>query len=168
MKISPIKTLFLLTETLKNAYFYLPSQIIKKLVFSNFPALQGCARFPKIKFLEKSESFLKIAIYQSLLLIACAFTSCATRPGKVVTMKSYLQVENGETREQILKDFGEPFSIELKEDGTEIFTYIERFFWKDEVIDSRFYYFYIKNGKVVGKVATSEPQTQSIDSDGIN
>ena len=103
----------------------------------------------------------------SLLFAALLFStfSCATRSSKVITMESYLQVETGETREEILRQFGEPFTIEMNDRGVEVFTYIERFFMNGEVYDSRYYYFYIKDGKVVGKVATNEPAPLQINSD---
>ncbi|MCH9811251.1 hypothetical protein K0U07_00635 [bacterium] len=101
------------------------------------------------------------------LFLLFGAVSCATRSAKVITMKSYLQVENGETREQVLQQFGEPFSIEMNDSGVEVFTYIERFFMNGEVYDSRYYYFYIKDGKVIGKVATSEPAPLQINSDDL-
>ncbi|MCH9617258.1 MAG: hypothetical protein SP4CHLAM5_07820 [Chlamydiia bacterium] len=107
-------------------------------------------------------SLLKFFVF---LLTASCFVACATQPGKVITMDSYLQVENGETREDILREFGEPLTIELKDDGTEIFTYIERFFMNGKVIEAHYYYFYIKGGKVVGKLVKTEDRPQSINSD---
>ena len=91
--------------------------------------------------------------------------SCATRSAQVVTMDSYLKVENGETREDILQKFGEPVSIEMKDNGLEIFTYIERFSINQQIIEARYYYFYIKDGKVVGKIANVVDRPQTINSD---
>jgi outer membrane protein assembly factor BamE (lipoprotein component of BamABCDE complex) len=93
------------------------------------------------------------------------FAGCATQSGRVITMDSYLEVHNGETRAEILSQFGEPLSIELKDDGTEIFTYIERFSMNGKVVEARYYYFYIKGDKVVGKIANTVDRPQSINSD---
>ena len=104
---------------------------------------------------------------KSILLsfVALFFAGCATQSGRVITMNSYLDVHNGESRQDVLDQFGEPVSIELKDDGTEIFTYIERFSMNGEVVEARYYYFYIKNDKVVGKVVNTEDRPQSINSD---
>ena len=109
-------------------------------------------------------SFLK---YLLLVGVVCCFGACATRSGKVVTMDSYLQVENGETREQILQQFGEPVSIEMNDEGVEIFTYIERFSMNNQVVEARSYYFYIKDGVVVGKIANVVDRPQVLDSDNL-
>jgi len=82
-------------------------------------------------------------------------------------MGSYLQVQDGETREQILRSFGPPVTIELKDDGTEIFTYIERISLNEEIIEARYYYFYIKDGVVIGKVLRVQERPQALDADQI-
>lgn len=112
---------------------------------------------------------MKISLvkYYVLLLAIFAFTGCATRPGRVITMNSYLEVHNGETRDQILRQFGEPFAIELKDDGMEILTYIERFTMDGKVVQARYYYFYIKGDKVVGKIVNTVDRPLSIDSDDL-
>ncbi len=109
-------------------------------------------------------SFLKLCMGIFCLAL---LSGCALRSSPVVTMGSYLQVQDGETREQILQAFGPPVSIELKDDGTEIFTYIERISLEDEIIEARYYYFYIKNGIVVGKVLRVEERPQALDADQI-
>jgi outer membrane protein assembly factor BamE (lipoprotein component of BamABCDE complex) len=96
--------------------------------------------------------------------VLCLFSACATRSGRVVTMNTYLEVNNGETRDQLLQKFGEPVSIEVSTDGTEIFTYIERLSLNGEVMKSTTYYFILKNGVVVEKTAKVVDRTQSIDS----
>lgn len=110
---------------------------------------------------------MKISLLKFLCLILPFFMnmSCATRSAKVVTMNSYLQVKNGETREDILKKFGEPVTIEMNDSGVEIFTYIERFELQQQVVEARYYYFYIKDGKVIGKVANVVNRPQTINSD---
>ena len=80
-------------------------------------------------------------------------------------MKTYLPVENGETREQILEKFGEPVSITLRDDGVEIFKYIERFSLYGEVVEARAYYFYIKDGIVIGKIAQVQDRPDAMDAD---
>lgn len=103
----------------------------------------------------------------TIFILSFGLFGCALRSGPVVTMGSYLQVQDGETREQILKAFGPPITIELKDDGTEIFTYIERISLEEEIIEARYYYFYIKDGVVVGKVLRVQERPQALDADQI-
>ncbi len=100
-----------------------------------------------------------------LLVVMCMFVSCATRSGRVVTMDSYLEVNNGETREGLIQKFGEPISIEVNTDGTEIFTYFERLSLNGYVMKSTTYYFILRDGVVVGKSAVVEDRPQAIDAD---
>lgn len=100
-----------------------------------------------------------------LVLLVLCFGACTTRTTKVPTMDSYLEVEEGDTREDVLRKFGSPVSITVEGDGTEIYKYIERFSLNGEVIESRTYLFYIKDGKVVGKIANTVHRPQVIDSD---
>ena len=74
-------------------------------------------------------------------------------------------MENGETREDVLKKFGEPVSITMNDDGIEVFKYIERLSMGGQVMESRVYYFYIKNGIVIQKIATVVDRPQTINSD---
>ncbi len=112
---------------------------------------------------------MKMSLPKICLIMICLtlLSSCALRSAPVVTMGSYLEVQNGETREQILAAFGPPVTIELKDDGTEIFTYIERISMEEEIIEARYYYFYIKDGVVVGKVLRVEERPQALDADQI-
>jgi outer membrane protein assembly factor BamE (lipoprotein component of BamABCDE complex) len=109
---------------------------------------------------------MKIAAQTSIFfLLVFLSISCDTKSSQIITMKTYLPVENGETREEILKKFGEPVSIILRDDGVEIFKYIERFSLYGEVVESRAYYFYIKDGKVIGKIAQIQDRPDAMDAD---
>lgn len=108
---------------------------------------------------------MKISLHNPIfffLILLCA--GCATYSSYIVTMDSYLQVETGETREELIQKFGEPVSIEAHTDGTEIYTYIERLTMNGEVMKSTTYCFTIKEGKVVDKSAKVVDRTQSVDS----
>ena len=80
-------------------------------------------------------------------------------------MNSYLQVQEGKTRQDVLKEFGEPVSIEVNDEGMETFTYIEYFSLDERVVQARYYYFYFKNDKLIGKAVQIKDRPQSIDSD---
>lgn len=99
------------------------------------------------------------------LLFLCLFSSCATRSSPVITMETYLEVQRGETREDILREFGEPMTIEMNSEGIETFIYVERFFLNQEVQEERHYYIYFKNDKVIGKAYKTGVRPQIIDSD---
>ena len=82
-----------------------------------------------------------------------------------MTMDSYLEVNTGESREELIQKFGEPASIEVNTDGTEIFTYSERLTMNGHVMKFTTYYFILKDGKVVQKSAKVEDRPQTINSD---
>lgn len=90
------------------------------------------------------KSLLKLA----LLISLCG---CTIQKSKVVTMPQYLKVQKGETKQDIIEKFGEPKSIEVRDDGVEVYFYMEQLRINGQVVEMRHYYFYIKDDVVIRK-----------------
>jgi hypothetical protein len=116
---------------------------------------------PKLK---EGLQIMKISVPKILSLVFLLFAGCSNYNSRVATMNGYLQVENGETRQQVIEEFGQPASIEVHDDGLEVLKYIEQLSINGEVVEVRYYYFYIRNGKVTGKLANIVDRPSQIDS----
>ena len=80
-------------------------------------------------------------------------------------MDSYLEIQEGVTREKIMQEFGEPASMEMSTDGIETLIYIERFYLNQQVLTVKYYYFHFKDGRLVGKEVKVIDRPQRINSD---
>lgn len=80
-----------------------------------------------------------------LLLVGC------TAGHKVMTMDSFQEVPVGMTDLQLKEDMGSPFSVHKMGDNEYKYVYIERIEQGKRLIVARYYYFILKDGKVVDK-----------------
>jgi hypothetical protein len=81
--------------------------------------------------------------------------SCSPKSGKeIMTLQSYQETHVGMTEELLLKTYGYPLNITVKNSGIKIYEYIERFQMgatNVTIVEVRRYFFYIKDGKVISK-----------------
>ena len=94
-----------------------------------------------------------------------SFSQCTTKSTNVITMDCYLATENGQTRQELIDEFGSPYSITLDDSGTETFTYIERLYMNNVTVEIRYYYFYIKDDKVIGKMVKIVDRPSTMDAE---
>ena len=89
-----------------------------------------------------------------LVVLVLVAASCALNKSPIMTMDKYRGIEVGMTEGQFIEKNGHPHSIISRDDGTIIFEYVERFSLgsgRSTIVEIRRYYFYVKDGKIVGK-----------------
>jgi len=93
-----------------------------------------------------------------------ALTACASG-NHVLTMDAFYDIPVGATREEVIAQVGEPYSITKKEDGSEEFVFIERMKAGARTLQERRYVIILKDGAVVSKkVEQSSPLPTTFDS----
>ncbi|OGN61501.1 MAG: hypothetical protein A3F09_06120 [Chlamydiae bacterium RIFCSPHIGHO2_12_FULL_49_11] len=91
------------------------------------------------------------------VFLACIFllTACVNpaRRSQVMTLDTYIEVQPGISADALTKAFGQPYNIYQRDDGVSIYEYIERFQMGPgyRTVESRRYYFIVKENKVIGK-----------------
>ncbi len=101
-----------------------------------------------------------------ILLALLFLVGCSTNT-KIMTRSEYAAVEVGMTTEELQKEFGKPYQVISKGEGTETYEYIEKITAGNEVIEQRRYYIVIEDGKVIGKYMklSNPPPFEAIYSD---
>lgn len=107
---------------------------------------------------------MKIAILISTLLLLC--TACITQRA-VMTSDGYATVQVGMPIEQVVQDYGKPYSITSKGNNVYIYEYIERITREVKIVEQRRYFLVVENGKVSGKYlkVSNPPPFEAIYSD---
>lgn len=91
-------------------------------------------------------------------------TACASGPS-VLSMNAFYDISVGATRDEVVSQAGNPYSIKKKQDGSEEFVYIERLKAGARLLQERRYIITIKDGVVVSKrVETAAPSPTLFDS----
>lgn len=97
-----------------------------------------------------------ITLFLMLLLTACSFKS-----GAVMTGENFQKTHVGMSEESLINTYGTPLNVYHKDNGEIIYEYIERFPMNasSRYVESRRYYFHIKNKKVTHKqmVISNQP-----------
>jgi hypothetical protein len=91
-----------------------------------------------------------ISLFLVLLLAACSPKSSK----EIMTLQKYQETHVGMTEELLLKTYGYPLNITVKNSGVKIYEYVERFqvgATTTTTVEVRRYFFYIKDGKVISK-----------------
>lgn len=83
-----------------------------------------------------------------ILLLFCA--SCTTK-GQMMNRDKFATIDIGEPIEEIIDQYGAPYSIRSRGGDCDIYEYIERVLMGTEMIQQRRYYLVVTKGKVVGK-----------------
>ena len=96
-----------------------------------------------------------------LLLTGCFSTQA------VMTREGYADVDVGMLAKDVEMQYGKPYRVYSKGEGTETYEYIEKITLGTEVIEQRRYYIVIADGKVVGKYMkrSNPPPFEAIYSD---
>ena len=84
------------------------------------------------------------------ILTLLIFAGCTTR-GTMMNRDSFADINIGESIEEVVAQYGEPYSIRSRGGDCDIYEYIERVLMGSEVIQQRRYYIVVTKGKVVGK-----------------
>lgn len=89
--------------------------------------------------------------FQKTIFVAlCAVTAvCSAAP--VMTRGDFNAIELGTPADTVIQNYGEPYSIKSRKDGSQEYRYIEKLSVGDEIVEENNYYLLIKNGKVVSK-----------------
>jgi len=92
--------------------------------------------------------------YLSILFVLF-LAACSPKSSKeIMTLQSYQETHVGMTEELLLKTYGYPLNITVKNSGVKIYEYVERFQMGATdvtIVEVRRYFFYIKEGKVISK-----------------
>ena len=87
-----------------------------------------------------------------ILGLICLLAACTGRT--VMTSANFQKTHVGMSEESLVKTYGRPMHIYVKDDGTEIYEYIERFQLGtayNATVEARAYLFYIRNKKIIHK-----------------
>jgi hypothetical protein len=98
------------------------------------------------------------------LLGLFTITSCSSGPS-VLTMSAFYEIPVGSSREEVIMQAGDPYSIQKKEDGSEELVYVERITAGARFLQQHRYIITIKNGIVISKrVERKSPSPNTFDS----
>lgn len=113
------------------------------------------------------ETWFKGFFMKYILIVGLFFlVGCATS-GDIMTRDRYAEVQLGMDAKDLEKQFGKPYKIVSRGDGTETYEYIEKITMGTQVIEQRRYYIVIEDGKVIGKYMklSNPPPFEAIYSD---
>ena len=85
------------------------------------------------------------------IALAALFTLAACASGSLMTRNDFDNVELGEPIQQVVNQYGAPYSISRQKDGTQIYRYIERYPINNETVEENKYDLVVKDGQVVSK-----------------
>ncbi len=78
-----------------------------------------------------------------------------------MTIERFQETHIGMSEELLVKTYGPPFNRYYKDDGLVIYEYVERFSMgsaERRIVESRRYYFTIKDGKIISKQMSTRNQ----------
>lgn len=107
--------------------------------------------------MKQSFSLKKFPYKRALVFLIFLFmgVSCSLQKSQIITMQGYRETHIGMSEEALRKKFGDPFNTYVQDNGVMVYEYIERFQKlgpnQQLVLESRRYYFHIKDNKVVSK-----------------
>jgi hypothetical protein len=85
-------------------------------------------------------------------LVFCLFFCVACAAGnKIMTTENYSEIDVGMSVQDLKNQVGEPYSIKQYNDGVKEYEYIERLVVPDRTVETRHYFFIIKDEVVVSK-----------------
>jgi len=89
--------------------------------------------------------------------LALLFLGAATLTADpLMTLPGYNTIELGAPVDQIVRKYGEPYSIAPFPDGTKEYLYIERITLDKDLVEENRYFIVFKNGQVVSKRCNQE------------
>lgn len=93
------------------------------------------------------------------------FSLAACTGGSLMTMNTFSDIPLGTSSADVVTNYGEPYSVNKKSDGTLEYEYLERIKAGDRTLEERRYILVIKEGKVVSKhIKGSTPPPYYFDS----
>ena len=87
----------------------------------------------------------KIAVLGCLLCLGCFSRSA------YLTQESYAQIQVGEPVDQVVKEYGDPYAVDTKKDGTKEYKYIETLSTGNRLVYENHYILVVKDGKIIEK-----------------
>ncbi|MDN3507371.1 MAG: hypothetical protein P0S94_00455 [Simkaniaceae bacterium] len=83
------------------------------------------------------------------LFLIPLLTACTTKA--MMNQSCYTSVDIGESILDVEKSCGKPYTVHSNGGNADVYEYIERITFGQEVIETRRYFLLVSNGKVVGK-----------------
>jgi hypothetical protein len=96
----------------------------------------------------------KRGLYLGLYLGLFSLCGCFSKP-TLMTMESYDQVQIGTPITTVVKDNGEPYSVDNK-NGSSEYKYVEKVTSGNKLIYENHYTIFVQDGNVVGKTSVQE------------
>jgi hypothetical protein len=85
-------------------------------------------------------------------LIGCLFMLAACTAGhRIMTTDIFSEMDVGMSEKELKQKAGDPYSVKTLASGDKEYEYIERVIVDDRAVESRHYFFIIKNGFVFSK-----------------
>ncbi len=95
------------------------------------------------------------------ILFIGLMTACSFKSSNVMTSENFYKTHVGMSEESLVQTYGKPLVVHHKDNGEVVYEYVERFLIgnSDRYVESRKYFFHIKNGKVIHKqmVISNQP-----------
>ncbi|MCY3974424.1 MAG: hypothetical protein OXF02_02640 [Simkaniaceae bacterium] len=92
-----------------------------------------------------------VALFVSVLLSGCFAT-------RTMTQEGFASLAPGTSLFEVQKRYGKPYAIHRDDEQGEVYEYVERIRFGEQIFEQRSYYIAFTNGKVVGKrVVRSTP-----------
>lgn len=94
--------------------------------------------------------------FKKIVIISVLAISSACGSSKVMTREDFYTIELGTPSQNVITNYGEPYSIRNRKDGTQEYLYIERLPVGEETAEQNNYIIVVKNGQVVSKLTKQE------------